>query len=252
MRKRLALLAFIALPATAQEQLPGAEQFHLRVEYWNWNSKLDAQFAKGPGSLPGTPMDTTLDLGMPDKNNHEWRATLRLGEKHRLRFGYTRLDYAGSVTARQDYIFNHAVFKKDDRLTSTLKGGYYTADFDLGLAQGSWGTFGLLFGAKIADVQAVLSSPGTIETAKLTAPAPILGAAGRAYFGRVSLSGEVSGLTVGKYGHVFEMDLGARLHLSDRLAVGAGYRLLKVRGVDDPDFLDFHLDGAHFGVELEI
>jgi hypothetical protein len=109
-------------------------------------------------------------------------------------------------------------------------------------------------GAKVVDVDwVIVSSPDAKREADTTrAPAPVIGAASRVYAGRFSLEGELSGLTIGDRGTVYEGQVSVRVHVSDRVAVQGGYRKLKIKAKDGLDLGDLHLGGFQFGVELSL
>jgi hypothetical protein len=86
----------------------------------------------------------------------------------------------------------------------------------------------------------------------LRSPVPSLGAAARVYAGRLSLDGELSGLSIGSRGTVVEAQASARVHISDRLAVQGGYRMIKMKAEDGLDLGDVRLSGFTFGVELSL
>ncbi len=83
-------------------------------------------------------------------------------------------------------------------------------------------------------------------------PFPVLGLATRVYTGRLSLGGELTGLTLGKKGTVYEVVVSTQLHVSDRLAITGGYRLVHVRGESAPDSVFFEQKGWRFGAELDL
>ena len=80
----------------------------------------------------------------------------------------------------------------------------------------------------------------------------VVGVVGRAYAGRLSVEGEFAGFSFGDRGSVYEFDSGAHFHLSDRLAVQAGYRVVSAKPKDGSNLVNFRLGGWHFGVELSL
>jgi len=86
-----------------------------------------------------------------------------------------------------------------------------------------------------------------------TIPIPVLGVAGRTYYGRrFSMEGEFSGMTIGSRGHVWEVNLYARLNLSDRLAIGGGFHRVSLQGRDERDSVNVRLGGWQYGLELSL
>jgi hypothetical protein len=121
--------------------------------------------------------------------------------------------------------------------------------------KGPHGYLGAQIGAKFFDIDSVLVDVDDNEREQNTsrAPIPILGITGRFYAGsRVSLEGELSGLTLGSRGALWEFDTSLRIHLSDRLAAQGGYRRLSLRAENGDDNGDLLLSGWTFGLELSL
>ncbi len=118
------------------------------------------------------------------------------------------------------------------------------------------GFLGLLVGVKFVDVDALVLNADTsdrvVETERL--PIPVLGLAGRVYLTRhFSVEGEISGLTLGDRGHVYEVFGAARLHLTDHIAATGGYRKLALEGrPDDQNYLKIDLGTWTFGAEISL
>jgi hypothetical protein len=82
--------------------------------------------------------------------------------------------------------------------------------------------------------------------------APALGLATRLYTGRTSVESELVGFSLGDRGSVWEFELSARIHVSDRLAAMGGYRRISLKGADDEDDGDIKIKGWQFGLELSL
>jgi len=245
----LTLLGLAAASALeAQEVYPPSEAYRLRLEYRFWHPSLDSQIREG---TQGTEVDET-DLGIGDERTFEARGALQLARGHKLRGSYARLDLDGDVEFHRFFRFGSTEYPHYARVVTSMKGGYYTGDYQFDVFKGSQGYLGGLVGARIFDLDALLVAPaeGKREQETLRAPIPVLGITGRVYAGRVSFSGEVAGLTIGKKGHLFELQISAAGHVSDRLAVTGGYRMLALHGETDEDSLNFRLGGWHFGGEV--
>lgn len=240
--------------ALSGQELAPPEHYRLRLEYVRWFPSLEAELQKGSGDSPGTRIDAQLDLGIEDRQRNEFKGELRLGARHKLRGAYTPLDYRAEVVTSRPFVFDGTFFRRDSSTVSRLKGGLWSGEYELDLLKGGWGHLGLLIGAKFLDVDAVIVQPdeGRRETGTLRAPVPVVGAAGRIYSGRLSLSGEISGLTIGSRGTLYDVQGHARYHISDRLALGGGYRLISVRGEDGSDFIRLRNHGLRFVVELSL
>lgn len=253
---RLAIAAVIAGSALAgAQELAPPENFRMRIEYSRWDPTFDAEIQKGSGDRSGTLVDGKDDLGLADKRTFEGRGILKLRPGHKIRVGYTRLDYDGDVErARRPFLFEDTFYRKDSRIVTSLKGAYYAADYEFDLFKGRWGHLGGIVGAKVFDVDSVIVAPaeGKRDNGTLRAPIPVLGTSMRVYLGRVSLAGEFSGLSIGKRGYLYEGGVSGRAHLTDRLAIGMGYRRLQLRGEDSPDLIRLRMGGVHFGIEMSL
>jgi hypothetical protein len=242
-------------PGLARTQdLAPPEHYRLRLEYERWFATIDAQVRKGGGGLPGTEVDLKEDLGVEDSDSNEFRAVLRLGGRHKLRGSYTSLDFAGDVILERPFLFDGIFFRAGSETFTRVQGALWSAEYQLDLVQSGSGYLGLLLGVQYLDVDSVIVQPeeGERRTGTQRAPVPVLGASGRIYASRISISGEISGLTIGSRGTLYDVQAMARFHITDRLAVGGGYRLLSVRGEDGEDFLRLRDEGFRFGVELSL
>ena len=70
------------LPAAARAQdLPPAERYYLRGEYWRWSVNLDSEFQKGFGTAEGTVIDGTETLEQVGRRIFEKIVAVAGGEK---------------------------------------------------------------------------------------------------------------------------------------------------------------------------
>lgn len=251
MRKFALFLALTAFGVQAQE-LPVYEQYNFRVEYLEWRPTLSGQVQKSGAAGDGTLSDLVDDLAIADERTFEVRASLQLRPGTKLRGSYTPVDYRGDVVTGRNIRFGDVTFFRGTEVFTTVKGGIYAVDFQMDFAKGQWGYFGLKIGGRFSDADVVLVAPalGDRETEQFRVPIPTLGAAFRAYAGRLSMSADFAGITLGSRGHMYEGEAGVRLHLTDRLAGTAGYRIVKFKGQDDPDFVQYEMSGFTFGGEI--
>jgi hypothetical protein len=247
-----ALVACVAAPVLAQSSLPPEEQYVLRAEYRWWRPKLkDTTFQKGEN---GSVLDPIADLGVTDQNTFEVRAVVKLGEGHKIRGSFTRFDYDGDVVNGRTFVYGETTFLESSRVITSLKGNYITGEYEWDFVRRPRGFLGVFVGGKFFDVDALIVSPdqGAREVDTLRAPIPVVGLASRTYTNRLSVSVEVSGMKAGSLGWIYELDVAAQLHLSDRLAAVGGYRRMHARAEDLPDFIQFKTSGLLFGVELSL
>lgn len=250
----LPLLALTPRRAAAQDETPAPERYGLRLEYREYRPTLTGEVSKGANGEEGTVIDFLNDLGIEDKRTFDARITLKVKTGHKIRGGYMPLDYHGDQAAPRNFTFKNTTYFRDDRVVTSLKGTLYSADYQWEFYRGERGFVGALLGARIFDVDTVVVNvdQSDREQDSVLAPIPVIGINGRAYAGKVSVEGEFSGLTAGSLGSYYEFETSARVHLSDRLAVQGGYRVLRVHAKDDPDFLKYRMGGWQFGLELSL
>jgi hypothetical protein len=250
----LPLVALSPAGAFAQDEGPAPENYGLRLEYREYRPGLTGDVRMGADGDEGTLVDMVDDLGIEDERTFDARLTLKIKTGHKLRGGYMPIDYNGDQPAPRNFTFKGTTYFRADRVVTTLKGSLYSADYQWEFYRGERGFVGALLGARLFDVDTVIVDvdQGEREQDSRFAPIPVIGVMGRGYAGRVSVEGEFAGLTVGSLGSFYEFETAARLHLSDRLAVMGGYRVLKLNAKDDPDAVNFRMGGWQFGLELSL
>jgi hypothetical protein len=240
-----------AVPAAADE-LPVAEQYHIRGEYAWWWPKLGSEISKGED---GTLTNVTDELGIGDDKTWAVRATLRAGASHKLYGTYTQLDYLGDVTDHSTVRYGGQTFFRGTRLVTSMKGDYYGGQYEWDFVKGGKGFVGAVLGARVLDLDVVLAAPEEArrEQEKVTAVRPVVGVAARGYLGRrVSIEGMFAGLSIGSRGYAIEFEASAQIHLFDRVAIKGGYRSFKVKDDNGSTFIEFRNEGGIVGVELSL
>mgnify|MGYP001495199127 CR=1 FL=1 len=99
-------------------------------------------------------------------------------------------------------------------------------------------------GARAPDVDYVLASPdaGKRELGTYRPVTPMLGIIGRVYAGKVSIEGSGATFATISGRKSVEAEIGARIHLSDRLALSGGYRYLSFKATAKGDVGDRERD----------
>jgi hypothetical protein len=259
---RFAGICVLFLPVVAltpahlrAQELPPAERYHLRGEYWRWEVNLDSQLQKGFGTEPGTVIDGTDTLGLTGGGTNVIRATIRFGQSAKLRGSWTQIDFMGDQDSPTNFTFGDEIFFAGDRVVTRVKGGLYSAEFEYDFVKRKEGYMGVFLGAVYLDSDSVLVSPGSGRQVAQTGQVgcPIIGISGRTYYGkRFSFEGEFGGGTIGSRGNVWVVNFTVRLHLSDRLAAVGGYRRLSMHGQNDRDSVDVKMTGWVFGGEFSL
>jgi hypothetical protein len=258
LRLPLFYLGLLPVTAAAQEDLPAPEHYHVRLEYLWWSPALSGQLQKGISDQEGSLLDARADLAVQEHAANLLQGTLRLGGKWKLRASWTPLNYSGDTVSVSSFVYGTVSVVPGQRVLTTLKGNYITTAVEWDALERDRGFLGLLAGVKYFDVDTVLVAAegdtpvGRVaETRRL--PIPVAGLSGRVYVtDRISLEGELSGLPAGDRGHLFELLLAARAHLSDRLAGTVGWRKLGLEGRDGRDFLNLGMSTWTIGIEISL
>jgi hypothetical protein len=252
-----ALIALsLAGAASAQDSsnLPPAEKYGLRLQYREFRPSLTGEAQKGSADKDGTVVDVMNDLGLADKRTFDVRGTIQFKRGWKLRGSYTPFDYKGDTEVATAFNYGETRYARFERVVTTMKGSYYSADLEWDFIKGPRGFLGAVVGAKLFDVDAALVnvSVNSRELDTITTPIPVIGVATRLYAGRVSVEGEISGLSTGSRGSALEAEGSVRVHVSDRLAALGGYRYLSLDGKDGRDQVKIKLSGWQFGLELSL
>jgi hypothetical protein len=246
-------LLLLPLPALAQsgQQNPN-EGYRIRVQYGRFVSQLEGIASLGNGVLPGTEFDVKQDLGMADETTWYVNGTIRLGAKWKLRGGYVALDYAGTTVLDKRIRLGDTNFNQNETVSSTIKGGFWSGDLEWDFVNTGSAYLGVTGGARAPDVDTVLVSPdfGKREQGTYRPVSPVLGLAGRAYAGRVSLEGFAATFARVSGNKVTDAEITARLHFSRHLNISGGYHYISFSAEVDPDLADFKLKGWTYGLEL--
>jgi hypothetical protein len=248
----------LAAPVRGQyrgaEELPSSEQYTLRAEYLWWKPQLKGELQKGIGDVDGTVLDAQEDLAIGEAETNQIRGAVRLGRSWKLRGSWSPIDFRGEAQARRDFVYGTTSADAGDHVVTSIKGNYITWDLEWDFLRRPEGFLGATFGVKYFDVDTLLldadTSSRVAETQRL--PIPVVGLAGRTYFWKMSAEAELSGMTAGDRGHVWEALLALRFHVSNRLAATGGYRRLALQGRTSRDYFHIDLGTWTYGVEVSL
>jgi hypothetical protein len=248
-----AALALAAADAGAQDDpRNGAERYRLRLQYRHYMPDLTGDTRKG--SDDSGFVDFNDDLGFEQETTFDARGYIQFSAGKKLRLSYTPLDYAGDNIAPKTFTYGDTRYEIGTQVQSSVKGGYYAADLEWDLVKKPQGFLGLVVGAKGIDVDTVVFdvSDNVREVDTYRIAVPVVGVVGRWYASKLSLEGEITGLTGGSRGHILDADTTARFHISDKLALQGGYRWLRLEAHDDDQEVNVKLVGWQFGIELSL
>jgi hypothetical protein len=244
-------MAASAAPIAAQIEAPEPEQYSVRLQGRLWAPGLAAEMQMS-GSQTGTIIDVPEDLGVEDKTTFEVRAALQLSPGHKIRLGYTKIDYDGDEQIDHEIKFGDTTYPRFTRLVTSLKGSYFAGDYEWDFVKGGQGFVGAIFGAKVFDMDGVLVAPDRnerdVETVRV--PVPVLGLVAQGYYSRFSAGAELSAFSIGKTANFLEFYVNTHFAITPQIGVEGGYRFLKIHGEHSKDMIDMKLNGLYAGLEV--
>jgi hypothetical protein len=256
-----AVLALVAVPAFAQFQPrtvtdpATGERYHIEGSAGIWFPSADMRIASESLGIVGSKINFKDDLGLTNQKFGEFHLVLRPAIKHKFRFEYIPIKFDQSATLTRDITFNGQLYRVGMPVNSSLSWKAYRFAYEYDFISKNRSFAGLILEAKYTDVEATLQSPLIQEYAHARAPIPAIGGIFRYYVvPNISLTGEVSGITVPKSlsknynAHYADIDVYGTLNLTNNVGAQLGYRSFDVAYVLDKDTGNFGLRGLYFGI----
>lgn len=227
MRIRLAavvLFSALLISGRAYAQVP-PETTHgeLTANFWTPTPEL---------SLEG--VEFVDRLGIENKRFVEYRALLKPGRKHKLRFSYVQVKYdeLGKVIDTT-FVFRGRTYNVNLPVNYEFKWDLYRFGYEWDFLTFDRGFVGVIAELKYNKVTATVVSPvGGTATEDVKAPIPTIGGIARGYLGDyVSVTGEFTGLKITRddfRGRFYDFDIYAQVNLNKYLAAQVGYRAVDV------------------------
>jgi hypothetical protein len=169
------------------------EHYHVEFSGNLWKPAPDFSFKSEGLGIPGTEIDLDADLALEAQQMFEWRLALRPAKKHKFRFHYLPMSYAGDTILSKDIVFNGILFPIRIPVKTDFVWKAYRFTYEYDFIYTSRGYFGALIEAKYADTKLNLTSPISTEFVRARAPIPAAGLVARVYpASLVSISAEFS------------------------------------------------------------
>jgi hypothetical protein len=252
-------LLFVAAHAEAQFNAPNpppGEDFKVEVGLAYWTPTPEIRIQTGALAAIGeSEVDFVQEFAIDNQRFREFRAVLKPGRKHKLRFDYLPIAYSAETTLSRTITFGGRTFTVGLPATGDLTWQMWKFRYEWDLVAGDGGFFGVIGGLTYNKLSARLNSP--IAGAELTetrAPVPSLGVVGRGYLSRnASITAEFTGFTVPDSiseqfdAKLLEFDVYATVNFGRYAGVQGGYRSLTADYLVDDDAGHFKLKGLYFG-----
>ncbi len=234
-------------------QLP---TFDIRIGgfFSNINSKLSRDTADG---IPGFEIDLEDVLNAPDTETAiEGDMIWRIGDHHRLEFGYFELVRDGRATLQDDLEFGDQLFPAGTQIDSSIDYSSLRFGYTFYLMRDSQKELGIMGGLHLTELATDIRADGTplVEKSRSSTPLPVIGLNGAVFLGdKTSLRARI---------HIFRTDFDqhegslnyAALDLERRFgnsfSVGIGYNFYGVKLSSKDDALNGSLEIRHHGPVL--
>ncbi len=250
-------MVFLAARAEAQFLRPNvmpAEDYHVELGAMFWTPSPDVIVRADRFGLIGSEINLVTDFGIEDKTFTEFRATLKPGRKHKIRFEYVPISYDASTILRREIVFLGRTYALNIPASTSLDWKLWRFGYEWDFVSRERGYVGLIGELKYNDVKAELAAPGVLEVAQQRAPIPALGITGRGYIGRfVSITGEFTGFKLPRsvsdrfVVELWDFDLYGTVNIGRHVGVQGGYRSIDAEYLVDEDVGQLNLKGLYFG-----
>jgi hypothetical protein len=259
--KKLLIAVFLLMAILSPYSIAFAEEgvgdkFILEFEgrYWmpklNANLKLSDYNTMGVEIL-GTDINIKDDLGIDNKNFFSGRLILKLGNS-KIRFSYLPIRYEGEKSVTQSVSFGGTTYTANTTVKTELKADMYDLTYEYDAIKGDFGFLGIILGVKYFDLYGKLEASGASEEGKGQAPIPVIGLAGRIYpIKYINLSGEITGLTVGK-ASIYDAEAALNVNPIKYVGISGGYRIIRfsAEGDNEKDKATLRLHGPFVALML--
>ncbi|MEQ1574765.1 MAG: hypothetical protein ABL993_11025 [Vicinamibacterales bacterium] len=248
------LLAFVFLPlflvagrAGAQVVPPETANVELGAMFWTPTPEITLTSDSFGGSV-----DFVKEFNIEDTRFREFRAVLKVGRKHKIRFSRVAVKYDESTTLANTISFEGRTFPAGTPADTNIEWNLMRIGYEWDFVARDYGFVGLVTELKYNKVTGTISNAlGSATTGEQKVPVPTVGGIARGYLGKyVSFTGEFTGFSLDREefrGKFYDFDVYAQLNLVKSLAGQVGYRSVSVDYLVDGDAGVLKLKGPYFG-----
>lgn len=242
--KKLLIAVFLSMAILFSYSIVFAEEgmgdkFILELEGRYWIPKLSANLKLSDYNvsgveIPGTDINVVDDLGIKNENFFSGRLILKLGNS-KIRFSYLPIRYEGEKAVSIPIDFLGTTYPLGTTVKTELKADMYDLTYEYDAIRGDFGFLGIILGVKYFDLYGKLEAAGVSEEGEGQAPIPVIGLAGRVYpIKYFNLSGEITGLTVGK-ASIYDAEAALNVNPIKYVGISGGYRIIRLSAEGDND-----------------
>ncbi len=244
--KYLPLLLVLTLPLIPACASPAIE---LEPRYWFPGFELEATIEEDD---IGTEIDFDEDLGMDDENFGGGRIKWFTGDDSWIRIDYVPIAYTGDNRLTRQIQFNGETYTVGSRVLS---------EYNLEYGRLGWGwqfididdcvKLGTLLEAKLFNLDAEIKTANGLidEEESFVFGLPTIGAIIDVNpIDEINLFAELSGITAGSYGYMYDAEAGVRIIPCDCFTICGGYRIFKFNIEAGDNEARMRLNGPYVGI----
>jgi hypothetical protein len=224
----------LLLPLGALAQ--GPEDFRIEVSGYAWRMGVQGALQSGL-----SPIDLRTDLNLADRTAFFGRLTIQTARRHRIFVEGAPYRFEGTNRLNRTVTFNNRTYFVQDTVVSAAELTYFSGGYQFNVVAGDRGFAGLQAGAAYLDASGTITSNATGITAARAQRIglPLAGASFRGWVVPqvLSVSGDIKGMALGRYGHFVQSSIRSGLGWRG-LTFEAGYQILDA---------DFHEAGDALG-----
>ena len=245
--------ADIFRPREYDYSAPSAPTWDIRIGAFQDN--ISTKVARDTSDrIPGFETDIENLLGAADdKTVLQVDAIVRIGNYHRLEFGYFELARDSSITLEDELTFGDQTFPAGTTLITDVDLGVYRAGYGYSLIRDSQKELGLMAGVHVADFDVALdnSESGQRERSDGDTPLPVIGAHAAVFFGdkiTVSAKAQIFRTDFDRFeGSMNFATMDAQYRFTKSISVGLGYNYYRLKLTSDQSSVNGYLKVRHHG-----
>lgn len=249
----LAYNADVFQPRAYDGSAPRAPKFDLRISAFQ--DSISTKVARDTSDgVPGFETDIEDFLGAPDEETVlQIDATVRLGNYHRLEFGYFELGRNSTTTLSRDLIFGDEVFPAGTIVDTRVDARIIRAGYSYSLMRDAQKELGIMVGVHFADFEAELSADATGQAERSSAgtPLPVIGAHGSIFLNDKTTIGaklQIFRTDFDRYeGSLNFASLDIQYRITDAISVGLGYNFYGMKLSSRESGVNGYIDVRHHG-----
>ena len=204
--------------------------------------------------VPGFETDIEDFLGAADeKTVLQLDANVRLGNYHRLEFGYFKLARDSVTTLSEDFSFGDEIFPAGTILDTNIDARIFRAGYSYSLIRDAQKELGVMAGFHIAELELDLTSSANGQTVRSNSstPLPVIGVHASIFLSAKTTVGaklQIFRTDFDRYeGSLNYVSLDLQHRITQTMSVGLGYNFYSIELSSDEDSVNGYLKVRHHG-----